>query len=290
MVIYSDLNILYNEDITIMNNMIEKLHSLNITRIAINININLDILGSKNKNIEKEIQIITNLKKQYHKLHILSRVTIITSSKNNIQNYLDKLSSQGCDILAFTPTTQDAFILGCNSLNIDIISFHSDSFFNLKFGHHLTTAIIHREILVELCYSNQSLFIISSAMYLLRHCRHNKFIISSGASESFQLLGIYDILNLAYVFGLKRNVALATITQNCKNVCNHSYSRNHTIKGVFEINKLSQITNSERIVLKLDSKNNISSTTLSLSSSNKNINRKRKANNNIDAEKINNVK
>ncbi|KII71487.1 Ribonuclease P protein subunit p30 [Thelohanellus kitauei] len=172
-------------------------------------------------------------------IRCLRRATFITKDKFDGRSLKSMLDS--FDVVAITPTSQEALINATHRTDIDIISFERSSFSRMKIGRNIDIAI-QNGIRFELTYGpaitgdpGDKSFLLEQMFMMLRRCRKQNFIISSGISSSNHLRNPYDVMNLAVMGGLGKPRALESISVNPKSVVAHGYARVHTLLGIFEL-------------------------------------------------------
>lgn len=114
-------------------------------------------------------------------------------SSDNLKKY---------DLLALIPKSPDAMQYACETFDTDIISFDPTESKLVKFSRKLYNLAVDRNIHFEIMYApaiydqtNRKNIINRSHIY---HAvgKSKNIIISSGAINSIQLRGPYDIINL----------------------------------------------------------------------------------------------
>lgn len=105
------------------------------------------------------------------------------------------------------PTTDNALVYACQSLNCDLISYNSDTI-RLKIARKHYFEACSRNIYFELKYapcivdSNERKSTITKAHKYHALGKSRNIIVTSGATERFQLRSPYDVAHLGWIFNL----------------------------------------------------------------------------------------
>lgn len=154
------------------------------------------------------------------KLKILHRVTI-EFSDSSICNKLNQSENlKKYDIVAVLPKTLQAFQYACGTLDTDVITFDPLTRIPFKVSRKLYRQAVERGIFFEIMYSpairdstSRRNIITTSHLY---HAvgKSKNIIITSGAKDNTQVRGIYDVINLGFIFGLNNNGSLEVVRNN----------------------------------------------------------------------------
>lgn len=119
-------------------------------------------------------------------------------------------------LFAVVPTTDNALIYACQSLNCDLISYNSDTI-RVKIARKHYFEACSRNIYFELKYapciidSNERKSTITKAHKYHALGKSRNIIVSSGATERFQLRSPYDVAHLGWIFNLSEEQSKASI-------------------------------------------------------------------------------
>ncbi|KAF0986737.1 hypothetical protein HZS_6931, partial [Henneguya salminicola] len=180
--------------------IITKAVNYNYSHIAIDVLINLH--DDIDKLFIEHRSLIVKAKKlaENFNLKILSRATVVSSNKMD-KNRMDLL--KGFDIIAMIPISQKSLEDATHNLEIDIITFDSNSFCQLKLGSAIDVAI-KRKIYIELDYSAA----------INGDSDAKSFIISSGAKNINHIRPPFDVINLGILCGLSHKNSVRALTRN----------------------------------------------------------------------------
>ncbi|KAI9089585.1 ribonuclease P/MRP protein subunit RPP1 [Phlyctochytrium arcticum] len=183
----------------------------------------------------------------------LSRLTIqIEESNTNYQMMKDNAILASFDLLAVQPSTEKAFQLACQSLDIDIISLDLSTRLPFYLRHPMVNLAISRGIYFELSYGasirdpNARRHFISNAQSLVRVTKGRNLLLTSEASKALEIRGPYDVINLASLFGLNQALAKNAISANTRAVLLRSATRRHTTRGVVSVEAICGISAADR--------------------------------------------
>ena len=155
------------------------------------------------------------------------------------------------DIVAVRPLDEKSFQLSCKEANIDIISLDLTSRLPFQLKFPTVNAAIQRGLYFEVCYgsclrdSSQRRNVISNALNLLRVTRGKNIIVSSGAEHLSELRNAHDVMNLASMWGMNQQKALASLRDGHA-VVMHAFSRKHTVKTVISAIQMCNENNVKR--------------------------------------------
>lgn len=166
-------------------------------------------VGNKKDPVPKPTR-LTELRAKFGgQIRLLNRLTVIFK-ENTISLVLNKSSNiSGYDIIAAQPTTDDSLAYACQCLTCDIITYEVDETFQfLNVNRKLYYNAVDRNVAFELKYapaivnSMHRRDTIAQAHFYHSTGKSRNLLISSGATNAFQLRSPYDIANLGLIFGL----------------------------------------------------------------------------------------
>ncbi|XP_045447022.1 ribonuclease P protein subunit p30 isoform X2 [Melitaea cinxia] len=108
----------------------------------------------------------------------------------------------------------------CGTLDTDVITFDPLTRIPFKVSRKLYRQAVERGIFFEIMYSpairdstSRRNIITTSHLY---HAvgKSKNIIITSGAKDNTQVRGIYDVINLGFIFGLNNNESLEVVRNN----------------------------------------------------------------------------
>jgi len=134
-------------------------------------------------------------------------VALVTNKSKHLKQY---------DLVAAIPTTDSAFTYACQNLNCDLISYNSDTI-RLRFTRTHYLQAVSRKIYFEIKYapsivdSSERKSTISKSHKYRDLGKARNIILSSGATDKFQLRSPYDVANLGWIFGLSEEQSKESI-------------------------------------------------------------------------------
>lgn len=123
---------------------------------------------------------------------------LIQSKSQNFRKY---------HVVAVIPTTETALLFACQSLSCDLITYNSDTI-RLKIARKHYFEACNRNIFFEIKYSpcivdsNERISTITKAHKYKAMGKSKNIILSSAATDRFQLRSPYDVAHLGWIFGL----------------------------------------------------------------------------------------
>uniref|UniRef100_A0A182K8N1 Uncharacterized protein n=1 Tax=Anopheles christyi TaxID=43041 RepID=A0A182K8N1_9DIPT len=140
-------------------------------------------------------------------IRLLNRLTIIfhDASVSLVMNRSSNL--RGFNIIAALPTSDNSYQYACQTMACDIITYNSNTV-NLRMNRNFYYLAVDRNIAFELKYSPAIENSSDRKATITRAHRYHSFgksknvILSSGATNPFQLRSPYDVANLGLIFGL----------------------------------------------------------------------------------------
>ncbi|CAF0907312.1 unnamed protein product [Brachionus calyciflorus] len=182
------------------------------------------------------------------KINLFSRINI-KIKPNDINTYLHHLKSKAVmnfDIIALEPVDSQVLLYLCsNNFNADIISITSGIDCGLTDKHltrPLNNAVSAFGLTFELNYSpsisssTERRDFIMAGRCLTFNTKSKGLIISSGASNSLNLRGPYELLNLVKLFDINERESHQIIRHTPHQVITNSFCRKHTSAGMVYIN------------------------------------------------------
>ncbi|XP_058177494.1 ribonuclease P protein subunit p30 [Anopheles ziemanni] len=166
-------------------------------------------VGNKKDPVPKPTR-LTELRARFGgQIRLLNRLTVIFS-ENTISMVLNKSSTIiEYDVIAVQPTTDDSLAYACQNVVCDIITYEVDKKVqSLNVNRKLYYMAIERNVAFEIKYapaivnSLHRIDTIAQAHYYHSTGKSKNLLISSAATNAFELRSPYDIANLGLIFGL----------------------------------------------------------------------------------------
>lgn len=241
-----DLNISIDEKNNrngLLKNVLERSFEFGFECVAINTTVESSKLSGKNISIPEPKSIDFSVKST-RQFRILNRITAIIEDNIHSHHFLRSPVTKKYDILAVQPVGEKMLQHACSTLNVDIISLDLSE--NLGFSLKRTTIrqAIKRGICFEILYApcirdqTSKRNIISNGQLLVEVSKEKNIVVSSGASKPLEIRGVEDVVNLALLFGFKRNGAEASVRKNGQLVLKHAGTRNETGCGFVSLSGL----------------------------------------------------
>jgi ribonuclease P/MRP protein subunit RPP1 len=173
--------------------------------------------------------------------NIYSRLSLtLDNEKTNYNNQI-KQHSQKYNLISATPTTEKLFQLCCQELEIDIISLDFTQVLNFHLKPTFISSALKRKIKFEILYApsirdiNARKNCFQGASDLIRKTGGKNVILSSQATDLFELRGVNDVVNLCQIFGMDPESARKSMGSNCENVIFRGATRQYTYRGVVSV-------------------------------------------------------
>nr|XP_002129371.1 ribonuclease P protein subunit p30-like [Ciona intestinalis] len=160
-----------------------------------------------------------------------SRITIELCELGDLHKVRDVLSTGLYDIIAVLPRTDRLFHSACTELHIDIICIDGSEKLPYLPKHATVQAAISRGINFEVCYApmirdtTMRRLTINNVQRLVESSKGKNLILSSGALHQMEMRGPYDVANLSTLFGIKENLHIHCVSNNCRSAIVHSFTR-----------------------------------------------------------------
>ncbi|TMW49076.1 hypothetical protein DOY81_005851 [Sarcophaga bullata] len=231
---FYDMCIPYNKNETVMRNICTELVELGYKTIAIEQRFD----HSKKENVKRSsdmfpepVNIKWLIEEFKNKLKILQRLTIIYMDVAVAHAMSNSLNLKKFNLVAGQPKTDPALTHCCTTFNGDIVTFDSSAGLRLNVNRKAYQVAVKRGIFFEIKYS--PLLSDSSCRKDMIKVAHNYFvkgkskniIISSGATNNFELRGPYDVANLSFIFGLSEDQGKCAIDRFCRQLFLRAESR-----------------------------------------------------------------
>jgi ribonuclease P/MRP protein subunit RPP1 len=166
-------------------------------------------------------------------MNIFNRLTIIFSNQEVMHKITKSPNYKKYHIIAVLPTTTPATLFVCSNFDADIFCFNPENKNHVKRNRKMYKQLIDRGYHFEIPYSpaiedsSKRKNIIHTAHLYHTYIKSRNVIISSSASSPSLLRGPYDIINLAFIFGLNEQQAKSSITHCGRQVFINSVGRRH---------------------------------------------------------------
>ncbi|XP_073822473.1 ribonuclease P protein subunit Rpp30 [Musca autumnalis] len=231
---FYDFCIPYNKDEKLMKEICNELVELGYKTIAIE-----QVFDhSKKENVKRAADIFPEpvnikwLQEAFkNKLKILQRLTIIYMDVAVAHAMGNSLNLKKYNLVAGQPKTDAVLTHCCTTFNGDIVTFDSQAGGRLYVNRKAYQVAVKRGIFFEIKYS--PLIVDSNFRKDIIKVAHNYFvrgksksiIISSGATNPFELRGPYDVANLSFIFGLSEDQGKCAIDRFCRQLFLRAESR-----------------------------------------------------------------
>ncbi|ESO03066.1 hypothetical protein HELRODRAFT_143679, partial [Helobdella robusta] len=141
------------------------------------------------------------------------------------------------NIVSVNPVNEKIFLNVCKDLDIDLISF--DLTQRLPFIPKRTAINLAMQKGISFELNIEGMMrdhttkrnVISNASILVELCHGRNIVLSNGSRDVFHLRGPYDLINVAYLFGLNKEEARNSLTTNPSYMLKHSLARKY-VKSV----------------------------------------------------------
>lgn len=164
-------------------------------------------------------------------LNILQRITIEFSDSSiaHKMNQSDNLKKY--DLIAVIPKTLGAFQYTCSTMDIDLISFEPEVRIPFKVSRKLYQQAVDRGVFFELMYapavkdstSRKNIIIAAHSYHAVGKSKN--IVVTSNADNYAHFRGVYDIINLGFIYGMNNNQSLESIRNNARRLILKSESR-----------------------------------------------------------------
>uniref|UniRef100_A0A1I8P241 Uncharacterized protein n=1 Tax=Stomoxys calcitrans TaxID=35570 RepID=A0A1I8P241_STOCA len=231
---FYDVCIPFNKDERVLREICTELVDLGYRTIAIE-----QVFDhSKKENVKRSSDIFPEpvniewLKDEYkNKLKILQRLTIIYVDVAVAHAMGNSLNLKKYNLVAGQPKTDAALTHCCTTFNGDIVTFDAQAGGRIFVNRKAYQVAVKRGVFFEIKYS--PLITDSNFRKDMIKIAHNYFvkgksksiIISSGATNRFELRGPYDVANLSFIFGLSEDQGKCAIDRFCRQLFLRAESR-----------------------------------------------------------------
>ncbi|KAG5898959.1 hypothetical protein JTB14_004679 [Gonioctena quinquepunctata] len=180
----------------------------------------------------KQIQETAN-KLNLSNFTVLNRLTVSFANQESLHKITKSPNYKKFHIIAAAPTAHQAFAFTCGSFEADIFTFNPENKFDLRLNRKFYNQLIDRGYHLELQYSyaiNDSTSrknMIHAAHLFYMFGKSKKIIFSSGADSLMHIRSPYDIVNLAFIFGLSEQKCKSAVSDCPNRVVINSVGRRH---------------------------------------------------------------
>ncbi|KAI5413315.1 protein GAMETOPHYTE DEFECTIVE 1 [Lathyrus oleraceus] len=149
------------------------------------------------------------------------------------------------DLVAVKPLNQTAFDVACERMAIDIISIDFSAKLPFRLKQSMVKMATQRGVVFEVSYSGLIADVqlrrqlISGAKLLIDWTRGRDIVFSSAAPSVNELRGPCDVANLLLLFGLSKQEAKASISNNCRVLLANALRRKRFHKEAIRVEVLS---------------------------------------------------
>ncbi|KYM97263.1 PREDICTED: ribonuclease P protein subunit p30-like [Cyphomyrmex costatus] len=252
-----------------LNDILLRLYEMGYRTVALNQIVNESAMDN-NKKKKDETKQVTNVvpdpidvsklnEKWKGKLNILNRLTFICSNSVKVHTLEQCPNLKKYDIYALSPTKQDMLEFACQTLKADLITIKPE-ISGIKINQKIYRQAVARDLYFEIQYVDllrpETRVAALHRSYKLQMCRVSmNIIISSGANNRNLIRNPYDIVNLGFVLGLRRDKIKSVILNECQLLLLKAKKRLFG-KSVFaiEIAKNSDVSDDEEIPKKQSKK------------------------------------
>ncbi|XP_005184935.1 ribonuclease P protein subunit p30 [Musca domestica] len=231
---FYDFCVPYNKDEKLLRAICNELVDLGYKTIAIE-----QVFDhSKKENVKRASDIFPepiNLKwlqdEFKNKLKILQRLTIIYMDVAVAHAMGNSMNLKKFNLVAGQPKTDAALTHCCTTFNGDLVTFDAQAGARLYVNRKAYQVAVKRGIFFEIKYSplivdtNFRKDIIKIAHNYFVRGKSKSIIISSGATNPFELRGPYDVANLSFIFGLSEDQGKCAIDRFCRQLFLRAESR-----------------------------------------------------------------
>lgn len=159
------------------------------------------------------------------KLQILSRLTIKLSKPSHLQRIAQSENFKKYNLTALAAKDEAVFQISCTSKLFDMVLFDAQSTPWLgRLVRKLYRLAVDQNMYFEVPYapaidqSDISRAIISAAHTFHAVGKSENIVVTSGAKNSYELRGPYDVIALGLILGLNEEQSKSAITHKCKNL------------------------------------------------------------------------
>ncbi|KAL5082451.1 hypothetical protein RYX36_010872 [Vicia faba] len=155
------------------------------------------------------------------------------------------------DLVAVKPLNQTAFDIACERMAVDIISIDFSAKLPFRLKQSMVKMATQRGVVFEVSYSGLIADVqlrrqlISGAKLLIDWTRGRDIVFSSAAPTVNELRGPCDVANLLLLFGLSKEQAKASISNNCRVLLANALRRKRFHKEAIRVEVLSSDSRSK---------------------------------------------
>lgn len=155
------------------------------------------------------------------------------------------------DLIAIQPENEKMFQVACTSLDCDIISLDMTTRLGFSIRPGYVNVAVQRGTTFELCYGPMirdpgiRRNAIGNALVLARATKGKHIVLSSAATQSWQVRTPMDVVNLAGLLGIPPHLRKQCITTTPHHTFMHAATRKHTYRGVVAIEPTEDKTDRE---------------------------------------------
>ncbi|XP_058748464.1 protein GAMETOPHYTE DEFECTIVE 1 [Vicia villosa] len=149
------------------------------------------------------------------------------------------------DLVAVKPLNQTAFDIACERMAVDIISIDFSAKLPFRLKQSMVKMATQRGVVFEVSYAGLIADVqlrrqlISGAKLLIDWTRGRDVVFSSAAPSVNELRGPCDVANLLLLFGLSKEQAKASISNNCRVLLANALRRKRFHKEAIRVEVLS---------------------------------------------------
>ncbi|XP_056644265.1 ribonuclease P protein subunit p30 [Diorhabda sublineata] len=155
--------------------------------------------------------------------HVFNRLTVIFANQDGLHKITKSPNFKKYHIFAVSPTTNQALLYTCSTLEADIFAYNPEIKFDLRLNRKLYTQLMERSYYFELLYSpaiedsSQRKHLIHASHLYHSYGKSKNIIFSSGANRPALIRNPYDVINMGFLFGLSE--------LQCKTAVSHCPSK-----------------------------------------------------------------
>ncbi|XP_024858472.1 ribonuclease P protein subunit p30 isoform X2 [Kryptolebias marmoratus] len=217
MSVFMDLNLLFSEDRTRLQNLVETAAHLGFSTVAVNYVFEPSAKKKQEvpapRPINELIGQLPVVQGRSRPIRVLNRLTVVMSDASHFRPNAPEY--RRFDLLAVQPTTEKLF----HAIDRGVV-------FEISYAAAIRDATMRR-------------YTIANAVCLMESCKGKNVILASAAEKALELRGPYDIINLGQLFGLSDSDSKESVSSTCRGVLLHAETRK-TASGVVFTMKIQQ--------------------------------------------------
>ncbi|XP_017296253.1 ribonuclease P protein subunit p30 isoform X1 [Kryptolebias marmoratus] len=247
MSVFMDLNLLFSEDRTRLQNLVETAAHLGFSTVAVNYVFEPSAKKKQEvpapRPINELIGQLPVVQGRSRPIRVLNRLTVVMSDASHFRPNAPEY--RRFDLLAVQPTTEKLFHAACMLHDVDIICISVTEKLPFFFKRAPINGAIDRGVVFEISYAaairdaTMRRYTIANAVCLMESCKGKNVILASAAEKALELRGPYDIINLGQLFGLSDSDSKESVSSTCRGVLLHAETRK-TASGVVFTMKIQQ--------------------------------------------------